>query len=216
MTKEDPTSRYQITFLRHAESVGNAENRHQGQEDFPLTPQGRSETQKLVQYWKGHKQRFDLIISSPLSRALETAQIIADALDIPLETDPLWMERDNGRLAGLLHEEAEEKVPRPDFIPLYQPIAETGESQWELYLRAGKAVNTLMKRDPGRYLVVGHGGLFNMVMHTVIGLPPRPNFQSAWFRFANTGYTPVVYHPQEGRWEIRAHNLRPHLEGRDD
>lgn len=211
MSQGKTAAQYQIIFLRHGESVGNAESRHQGQADFPLTEKGKGQAKDLAHLWKDSGQQFDLILSSPLTRALDTAKIIAHILDIPLETDPLWMERDNGKLAGLLHEEAEEKIPRPDFIPLYQPIAETGESQWELYLRAGKAINSLMKREPGRYLVVGHGGLFDMVMHSVIGVSPQPDFQSAWFRFSNTGFTPVVYHLREGRWEIQGHNLSPHL-----
>lgn len=203
---------YEIVFLRHAQSTGNAQKRHQGQADFPLTEEGRRQAQKLADFWKREGMPFDLLITSPLSRATETAEILTKRLNIPVETEPLWMERDNGRLAGLLHEEAREKLPQPDFIPLYQPIAETGESQWELYLRAGKALNNLMKKEPGMYLVVGHGGQFNMVMHAVAGLAPQPNFQGPRFRFGNTSFTRVAYHPQDGRWDILQLNVRPHLE----
>jgi 2,3-bisphosphoglycerate-dependent phosphoglycerate mutase len=202
---------YEIIFLRHAESVGNAEKRPQGQADFPLTEKGQSQAWALVDYWKTQDLKLDLILSSPLSRAKETAEIIAAELDIGIETDPVWMERDNGKLAGLLHEEAAEKFPEPEYMPLFQTVAETGESQWEVFLRAGQAINSLMKRGPGRYLVVGHGGLFNMVMYNMIGLTPQANYHGAWFRFANCGFTPVRYYPLDGVWEIRAHNLTPHL-----
>lgn len=203
---------YELTFLRHAQSVGNAEKRHQGQADFPLTEKGRRQVQALAAYWEEAQATFDLILSSPLSRAQETAQTLADRLDLALETDPVWMERDNGKLAGLLHEEAQDQLPRPDFIPLYQPIAQTGESQWELYLRAGEALNRLMTLDPGHYLIVGHGGQFNMVMHAVLGLVPQPNFQGPRFRFSNTGFTRVTHYPQEGYWDVHQHNIRPHLD----
>lgn len=210
-SSESTSDLFEFTFLRHAESVGNAERRHQGQADFPLTEKGQRQAQALALYWKDQEQRFDQIISSPLSRATETAEILAAELNLDMITDPVWMERDNGKLAGLLHEEAAEKLPIPDFIPLYQPIAETGESQWELYLRAGRAINKLMKLDPGNYLVVGHGGLFSMVMYAMIGLSPQPNFQGPRFRFSNSGFTPVRYHIANGRWEFLGQNLTPHL-----
>ena len=205
-----PPDRYEIIFLRHAQSVGNAEKRHQGQADFPLTDLGREQARALAAHWQNKNQHFDHILCSPLTRAEDTARILADTLDLEIHIDPVWMERDNGKLAGLLHEEALKKYPPPDFIPLYQPIAETGESQWELYLRAGKALNSILSRDPGRYLIVGHGGLFNMVMQAVVGLTPQPDFQGARFRFSNSGFTRVVYTPRDGRWDIQQHNIRPH------
>lgn len=202
---------YHITLLRHGESVGNAENRHQGQADFPLTKKGREQARVLGDYWKKTGMRFDCAIASPQTRAKESAEIIALALGLSLEFDPVWMERNNGKLAGLRFDEALVKLPPPDFIHLFQPIAETGESQWELYLRAGQALNNLMKLAPGNYLVISHGGLLNMVMHAVVGLTPRPNFQGPNFRFSNTGFTTLVYKPQKGVWTIRGHNARPHL-----
>jgi len=208
--ESNPPDRYEIVFLRHAQSVGNAERRHQGQADFPLTDLGREQARALADYWDREKQVFDHLISSPLSRAEDTARILADTLNLEIQINPIWMERDNGKLAGLLHEDARKKHPPPDFIPLYQPIAETGESQWELYLRAGEALNSILSLDPGRYLIVGHGGLFNMVMQAVVGLTPQPNFQGARFRFANSGFTRVAYTPSDGRWDIQQHNIRPH------
>ncbi|MDZ7845079.1 MAG: histidine phosphatase family protein [Anaerolineales bacterium] len=203
---------YQLVLTRHGQSVGNAERRHQGQADFPLTQLGRSQTQQLAAYWKNQEKSFDYLISSPLLRAKNTADILARELELEVVLDPIWMERDNGKLAGLLHDEAQKKLPQPDFIPLYQPIAETGESQWELFLRAGKAINTILSADPGSYLIVGHGGLFNQVMHAVLGLTPQPNFQGPRFRFFNSGFSELEYLPDKGTWNIHNHNTRPHLE----
>jgi broad specificity phosphatase PhoE len=45
------TSVYQITFLRHGESVGNAEERFQGHADFPLTGKGRDQAMALAERW---------------------------------------------------------------------------------------------------------------------------------------------------------------------
>ena len=137
-------------MLRHGESQGNFEGRHQGQADFPFTERGREQAKALLDRWKSEAKEFDLVISSPLARARETAEIIASGLNVPLEFDPLWMERDNGLMAGLSPEEVRETLPQPQFIHPYQPIGQTGESQWELYLRAGNAVQSLFNHPPGK------------------------------------------------------------------
>jgi 2,3-bisphosphoglycerate-dependent phosphoglycerate mutase len=203
------TSTY--VFLRHGESTGNAENRHQGQADYPLNEKGREQIQALARTWTSWGWKFDRAVSSPLIRAKESAKILSNSLGFDLEYDPIWMERDNGELAGLLHEEAQQVLPIPDFIPLFEPIGTTGESQWELYLRAGDALNQLLKFPPGRHLVISHGGLLNMVMLALVGLVPQPNFQGPRFRFSNAGYTVVRYEPGNHNWFIQEHNNTNHL-----
>jgi broad specificity phosphatase PhoE len=147
-------SHYQIAFLRHGESTGNAEERFQGQSDFPLSPLGRAQARALASRWQADGFNFDCIVTSPLSRAAETAQIIGSALGAPVETEPLWMERHNGQFSGMRHVEIRERFPSIDNWGLYQNFAETGEGDWELYLRAGQALHSLMRKTPGRYLVV--------------------------------------------------------------
>ena len=93
---------YRITLLRHAESIGNAEERLQGHADYPLSARGRAQALALAQRWKTEAITFDHVIASPLSRALETGQIIAAALGLSQpETDPLWVERDTGKHSGM-------------------------------------------------------------------------------------------------------------------
>lgn len=191
-----------FTILRHGESQGNYEGRHQGQADFPLTDLGRQQTRALVERWKSEQKDFSLIISSPLARARETAEIISTEMGYPVELDPLWMERNNGLMAGLSPEEVRETLPQPEFIHPYQAIGQTGESQWELYLRAGKAVQSLINRPPGSYLVVSHGGLLNMFFYAVLGIAPQPNFHGPRFRFNNTAFATLHYNPSSHRWYI--------------
>ena len=208
-TLQSPT-RYQITLLRHGESVGNAEGKHQGQADFPLTEKGEAQARALAERWSNNKTSYDLIISSPLSRARSTAEILAEALHIPLEFSPLWMERNNGLLAGLRPEEATETYPRPPFIHPYLPIGQTGESQWELYLRAGNAVQNLLHHPPGRYLVVSHGGILNMVLYAILGITPQANFYGPRFRFGNTAFATLSYNPAEHKWYVHGINDQSH------
>ena len=80
---------YHVTFLRHGESVGNQENRFQGQADYPLTEKGREQARSLAGHWKAERVTFDQCFASPLLRAWETAQIVSSALDVPLLEEPL-------------------------------------------------------------------------------------------------------------------------------
>jgi 2,3-bisphosphoglycerate-dependent phosphoglycerate mutase len=202
--------RYHITLLRHGESVGNAEGKHQGQSDFPLTPKGEAQARALAERWLKENTTFDLIISSPLSRALGTAQILANTLHIPLEFNPLWMERNNGLLAGLRPEEAIITYPRPPFIHPYLPIGQTGESQWELFLRAGTAIQDLLHHPPGKYLIVSHGGILNMVLYAILGITPQANFYGPRFRFGNTAFATLSYTPNEHKWYVHGVNDQAH------
>ncbi len=207
---------YSITLLRHGESQGNFEGRHQGQADFPLTSRGREQSQALLERWISEEKEFDLVISSPLRRARETAEIISSGLRIPLEFDPLWMERDNGLMAGLSEDEVRDTLPQPTFIHPYLPIGETGESQWELYLRAGQAVQSLLNRSAGKYLIVSHGGILNMFFYAVLGITPQPNFHGPRFRLNNTAFATLHYDPKSHRWYILGVNDHLHWKSDED
>lgn len=199
---------YYVTFLRHGESVGNAENRFQGQADFALTEKGRAQAEALADRWQAEEITFDLCVSSPLARARETAEIIAARLNVPLEFDPDWQEMDNGRLAGLTDEEAG-ALERPQFFTPYTPYGETGESRWELYLRAGRGIQSLLKRPAGRYLVVSHGGILNMTMYAILSIAPQAQSHGPRFFFRNTTFASFVYNPDSHNWRMlsleRAH-----------
>lgn len=209
MAEHDPQA-YYLTLLRHGESEGNAARVLQGQTDFPLNQRGREQAQALGNYWKRRKIRFDLIISSTLARASQTAEILAAALQIPVELDPAWMERDNGALAGTRMDDPVQRQKRPAFIHPYLHIGETGESQVELYLRAGRNLQKLLDRQPGRYLVVSHSGLLNMATYAILGLAPQANFQGPRFRLRNTAFAEFRYRPYLHEWNIEGFNLHPH------
>jgi len=206
-------NKYQLTLLRHGESVGNANGYYQGQVDFPLSSRGEKQAKSLSNLWLEEKRSFDHIFSSPLARARQTAEIIANDHNIPLEFDEIWLERDAGLLSGLHEKEAEKRMPTPDFIHLYQPYATTGESTWSLYLRAGRAIQKIIDQPSGKYLVVSHGGILNMVMYAILGILPQANFHGAYFYFENTGYSLFSYYPDNHNWVLENFNATYHLYG---
>lgn len=212
MTDRNQSSIYAIYLLRHAESIGNANRYWQGQSDFALTENGRQQAQALARRWQADQQQFDLVISSPLERARTTAEILCATLDLPLEFDEDWQERDNGLYAGLPREQALDRHPEPAFLPPFMPIGKTGESQWELYLRAGRAVSNLLKRPPARYIVVSHGGLLNMALYAILNIPVQANFSGPRFTFENTAFACLTYRPDGHQWRMLALNDHAHLQ----
>jgi len=201
---------FQFTFLRHGESVGNAEARWQGQSEYPLTEKGRAQARALAKRWKSENMMFDLAITSPLGRARETAEIVTSALNVKLELDPIWMERDIGEMEGLTAEEVRQK-PQPPYITPYDSIGGDGEGDWELFLRAGQALHDLLRRPAGSYLIISHGGLLNQLMHAIVGVAPHVDPSGVRFRFENTAFARVLYFPHQHRWAIDAVNEHAHL-----
>jgi len=110
---------YYATFLRHGESVGNLENHFQGQANFPLTNKGRAQA-RVTEHWQSENVTFDQRLTIPLLHAKETAEIVTAALNVPLETDTLWMEMDNGRMAGLCDEKIDWDTPK--FLKNHVPV----------------------------------------------------------------------------------------------
>jgi broad specificity phosphatase PhoE len=213
MVEKEP---HDIIFLRHGESVGNAERRWQGQADYPLTERGRQQAQALADRWLAEGRTFDCILSSPLKRARETADIIAEALDLSVEAEPIWEERNIGEVAGMTGEEVNRRFPNRDFItPFSAIVGDQGEGNWELYLRAGQALHDLLRHGPGKYLVVSHGGLLNQIMYAVVGITPQANFSGPRFRFKNTGFAHLTYRADSHQWQINVINDRSHWNGKD-
>ena len=97
-----------LLLLRHAQSTWNAEGRWQGHADPPLSAEGK-QTAKAAAPQYSHISR---VVSSPLVRATETAEIIAESSGTShVATNPGLTERDLGEWTGLTRSEVEERWP---------------------------------------------------------------------------------------------------------
>ncbi len=198
-----------ITLLRHGETVANRESLIQGQMDYPLSETGILQARALAREWRRRSLQFDLVLSSPLQRARRTAEIIAKALGAPLELDEAWQERSLGMAEGREGEGAFAALPR--FPAPHEPVFRTGESDWDLFARALKALQALLRRPAGRYLVVSHGALLNTVLRAALGISPRGRTWPPRFVFDNTGYAVLQYDGDIARWSIERLNESSHL-----
>jgi broad specificity phosphatase PhoE len=208
---------YHIYLLRHGRSLGNENGFLQGQQDSPLTDEGRHQAQLLAERWFEDEVLFDLALTSPLSRASETAAIIAAKLGCPVESDALLMERNVGSLSGAPVGKDEQLINQRLSASPFRSLGGDGEGDWELFLRAGQVLLNLMKREPGNYLIVSHGGLLNQLTHAILGLPPQARYKGVGFKLDNTGYSHFVYFFEEHHWNVITVNnvdhLRPRLGG---
>jgi len=211
MLKNQPATLH-ITLLRHGRSQANELNVLQGQMDSPLSSEGIHQSQLLGEYWHSQGKEFDQIICSPLGRAHETARIISELLSTPIELDDRWMEREFGKAEGLLFDDVFSKYSEYPRRSIYEPAYESGESDWDLYIRAADAVQGLMHKPAGQYLVVSHGSIINFALFTMFGITPQPSSHRLRFRFNNTGFAEFEYNTEDQNWTIWSLNCTSHLD----
>lgn len=203
---------HRITLLRHGISTGNQKGIVQGQQDFPLADEGIEQAKSLLRYWREHKFYFDMIISSPLLRAKQTAEIISSGLNFPIELDEAWREQYSGNAEGEFYVDVKLKYGDRQPYTAYDPLFDTGESRWDLYIRAANAIQRLIRRPAGDYLIVSHGAILGAAIHAVLGIPPSPGrTRPPRIGFSNTGYAVLEYIADDARWWLRQLNVTTHL-----
>lgn len=152
-----------IILLRHGETIWNKEGRLQGCQDIPLSEIGAEQIRTTGAHLAASCIHIDQILSSPLQRARKSAEIIAHALNYPIEDitlSPLFLERRFGECEGFTYEEALAKYPDGNY-----PGMETLE---ELYARAQSAIDYLEKNYHGQtILVASHGAFIKSVLGVV-------------------------------------------------
>ncbi|WP_145149242.1 histidine phosphatase family protein [Paenibacillus xylanexedens] len=95
-----------IGLIRHGLTDWNAAGRIQGQTDIPLNGEGREQAGRLGRRLLTEEYQWDYIITSGLSRAQETGEIISNLLNVPLlEPDARLKERAFGQIEGLTSDE---------------------------------------------------------------------------------------------------------------
>jgi len=128
----------------------------QGREDIQLNQTGRLQAQQCGLALS--KRKWKAIITSPLLRARQTADIIADMLEVDeVYEDHDLIERDYGKASGLIESERKKLFPDDNF---------DGMEDWEL-LRdrvCGAVLKSVEKFYPENIIIISHGGAINSVL----------------------------------------------------
>jgi 2,3-bisphosphoglycerate-dependent phosphoglycerate mutase len=165
-----------LICVRHGETFYNLAGRIQGQSDSDLSPLGQRQCQAVAEALAAVKA--DAIISSPLRRALESAQCVADKLKLTVATDPRLMEINAGVFQGLTWDEIERQFPAeavgwrsqdPDFrIP-------GGESRRDMMNRTREAFCAIREAGYRQTIVVAHGGSLSAAFKALLDIPAARN-----------------------------------------
>ncbi|MCI3922278.1 histidine phosphatase family protein [Paenibacillus sp. TRM 82003] len=187
-----------IGFIRHGVTDWNLERRAQGQTDIPLNETGRAQARALADRLRG--ERWDMIYSSDLSRAKETADTVARVLGLEVVADVRLREKSFGDMEGTT---MEERVAR--FGESWATLAFGEESEEAVAERGMAFVADMAERHPGkRILAVSHGALIGITLtHLLPHVDTGPYLR-------NTSVTIVAR--AETRWECELYNCAKHIE----
>lgn len=157
-----PAGSARTALVRHGETDWNRDGRLQGRTDIPLNDTGRAQALALAGQLAG--QGWAAITSSPLSRARETAQIIADVLELELlpAQDDL-VERNFGDAEGGNLAELTARYPHGE---------RPGQETWEEVTGRGAAAVRRLRAEHGDdpLIVVAHGTFLRATVHGLTGL----------------------------------------------
>lgn len=147
VTKSEPTI---IALVRHGETEWNRQGRWQGRQGVGLNELGRRQATAAVALVADIG--WSWMVTSPLDRARQTAQIVADGLpEVPISDDDGVVERAYGEAEGVLATETAVRWPDGIF-----PGMETDE---ELGRRGAAALRRIAAEHTGNGIVVAHGSL---------------------------------------------------------
>jgi len=199
----------ELLLIRHGETDYNRQLRFQGQVDVPLNARGHWQAGRLAE--RLADEPLDLLVSSDLTRARETAAPLVARQRAALRPDAAWREQAFGELEGLVVSEVPALHPtlwaawsrhEADSAP------PGGESYRAFHGRVMAALRGLAEAHPqARVAVFTHGGVLDMVWRELHALPLAGPRQC---EIPNTGINRL--HWADGRLALRAWGDAAHLD----
>lgn len=207
-----------IYVVRHGESEGNAGVIRQSA-STPLTEHGRAQAGFIAE--RAKNLRFDTIISSTMTRAIETAAIISETTGKNLEYSDLFTERRRPTIVQGQHKDAPHVLEAEAAIQANFTNAEFRHSDEEnfsdLRRRAASALTYLIEREEQELLVVSHGFFTRILIASALfgtDLSAEACEQVIQkFRMNNTGITILAYDRDDlpNEWCLMVWNDHAHL-----
>ena len=188
-----------FALIRHGQTDWNAQRRLQGSTDIPLNDIGRGQARDAVASLSGYA--WDAVVSSPLSRAAETAELIAAGLGLSVVRHvPELVERSFGPAEGM--------QDGPELDALRIPGGFRGaESEDEAASRGLAALESLAEEFRGRrLLVVAHGTLLRVSLSRAIGRT---------LESVDNAVLNLAHHHAVDGWQLEFFNGEPVMETAD-
>ena len=202
-----------LCLIRHGETAWNAERRLQGHTDIPLNAKGEIQALQMAQALKDKKLTFDVLYTSDLKRAADTAKAVVQLFGVKAQVESALRERHFGALQGLSISDAH--LLKPDIWRAHiardlDHELEGGESIQQFALRVQKALDQIQVEHAGKtILIVSHGGTLDMMYRIASNqalsaerIASVPNASLNW-----------ITHHQGAGWVVEQWADTRHLEG---
>ena len=162
-----------VLLIRHGITAWHAEGRVLGQRDVPLSPEGVAQAEEVAANLAGVK--LGEVLSSPLQRAVQTAEIIGREASIEVARDPRLNDFKLGKWTGMSYAEVAADAEYQRFLrdPASTGIP-GGESLLEIQRRAIAAVEQALSDAPSgdAVAIVTHAGVIRVLLSHYMGSPP--------------------------------------------
>lgn len=203
-----------VVFWRHGRTEWNVEGRFQGATDVPLDQIGRAQAAAAAPTLAGMQP--SAIVSSDLSRALDTASELGRLLGLAVTGDPALRETNGGAWQGLTREEivARDAGLLMRWIAGHDVAPPGGELRGEVVARVVAAVYRHLEGVPegGTLVVVSHGGAIRGAIGGLLGLAPEQwtalgvISNAAWSVLGLMTLPPEAEGPPIQRWRLLEYN----------
>ncbi|PGM54882.1 histidine phosphatase family protein [Bacillus sp. AFS053548] len=186
----------EICLVRHGQTDWNFNNIIQGREDIPLNKIGKQQANDSALFLSD--QKWDRVITSPLVRARQTAQAIADFSKIDeIIEDERFLEREFGEASGKPILDVHENI--------YNNNVEGMETNEELIDRAFSALKDIAQNYEGkRIVIVAHSHTIKAILHAID--PEKVNFRTK-LNNACANFIEL----KDGKWKINEFNISDHI-----
>jgi probable phosphoglycerate mutase len=199
-----------VIAVRHGQTEWNVQARIQGQGDSDLTQEGLAQARAIAARLAA--QPFDVLVSSDLGRATETARAISERSAKPIVLDSRLRERHFGVGEGMTYDEVDRAYPGafarirnvdPDFV------IPGGESRRQFHQRVVSAMDSLAFAHEGRTIVVvTHGGVLATFFRHVHDIPLDVAHPIS---ITNGSYNVLAH--DGSRWTVQTWSDNAHLDG---
>ena len=197
-----------LLLVRHGETEWNQQRRYQGQTDIPLNEIGREQALTIAPRMKAYD--IDVVYSSDLKRAFETAAIISESVGMDIQPDQRLRELSFGVFEGLTFAQIEEQWPKElaAWMIDRSNTPPEGESMEQFAARLDDfLVHIRANHQDETVLIVSHGGSLKQIIRTLLGL----NGSTGWtFKLSNCSLTEISLYdpPLLARLNDRGHFIR--------
>jgi broad specificity phosphatase PhoE len=190
-----------IYAFRHGETDWNKEYRFQGRIDIPLNETGRKQALRLRKFFEKHP--VEVVLTSDLSRAVETAKIAMGDREVPFVIEPRIRETNLGEVEGMTHDEIHKKFG----VEVLENWRSMGPESWHSRFPGGESKAEHLERimaglnefvtttEFSRIAVSTHGGSLRRVLHHL-----HPNVTED-IMVGNCNLYEIKFDPEKGLYD---------------